>query len=113
MDSLPASLDDSLDIEAPPSWIRNEVIREQFRLWLNKLLACHILKRQLWRTNGYPSFSVSCCVCFSRDVEVAFIGCGHCVCCGDCGRRCLYGTQVSSGKCPLCRMKIIALTDDL
>jgi hypothetical protein len=43
----------------------------------------------------YPNFSQKCVVCHEREVEVAFIGCGHAVTCGDCGRMCLYGTHNS------------------
>ena len=77
-----------------------------------KFLSVHLFKRYLWSVESYPNFSQRCVVCQDREVEVAFIGCGHAVTCGDCGRMCLYGNHSSSGLCPLCRAPIEVLTDD-
>ena len=86
----------------------------RYRLWLKTFLAAHLFKRHLWSLtpSAYPNFSQRCVVCREREVEVAFIGCGHAVTCGDCGRMCLYGNHTSTGLCPMCRCPIEVLTDD-
>lgn len=115
--SLPDALGD-LDFdpldEAPNPRLPTLMQSRQYRLWLKTMLAAHLFKRHLWSTvpPSYPAFSAQCIVCQDRDVEVAFIGCGHAVACGDCGRMCLYGRHNSAGLCPLCRTPIESLSDD-
>jgi hypothetical protein len=116
--SLPGALGD-LDFDPPrdgPPKPRLPTLMQsrRYRLWLKTMLAAHLFKRHLWSTvpPAYPAFSTQCIVCQDRDVEVAFIGCGHAVTCGDCGRMCLYGRHNSAGLCPLCRTPIEMLSDD-
>ena len=115
--SLPDALSD-LDFdphgEPPKPRLPTLMQSRHYRLWLKMMLAAHLFKRHLWSTvpPAYPAFSAQCIVCQDRDVEVAFIGCGHAITCGDCGRMCLYGRHNSSGLCPLCRTPIEMLSDD-
>ena len=115
--SLPVALSDlNFDpLDGPPRpRLPTLVQSRRYRLWLKTMLAAHLFKRHLWSSvpPAYPAFSVQCIVCQDRNVEVAFIGCGHAVVCGDCGRMCLYGRHNSSGLCPLCRTPIEMLSDD-
>ena len=99
---------------APSTKLLDPHETKRYRLWLKQFLAAHLFKRHLWSQtpSAYPNFSQRCVVCHDREVEVAFIGCGHAVTCGDCGRMCLYGNHNSTGLCPMCRRPIEVLTDD-
>merc|ERR1712136_430972 len=44
------------------------------------------------------SDALTCQVCFDQPLEVAFVPCGHQVCCKDCAKRC--------SSCPICRQDI-------
>ena len=117
MSFLPESLGDyhfDPRLSVPKTKLLDDHESKRYRLWLKQFLAAHLFKRHLWSQtpSAYPNFSQKCIVCQERDVEVAFIGCGHAVTCGDCGRMCLYGNHSSSGLCPLCRCPIEVLSDD-
>ena len=48
-------------------------------------------------------FSLSCCICKSSKVSMAFMPCQHACCCKQCWREYLYKTLDNPPLCPLCR----------